>query len=184
MHDFVETSAAHSNQSSAREKLLEHLFVGELLRCLWRQGAHDVEVLRAEVDSGGYDVVVECNGILRHIQLKSSFRTATTREVGVNIGLAGKPGGCVIWIQFDPESLELGPFLWFGGTPRMPLPALGDRIGKHSKGDRSGRKAERPNIRLLRRSQFKLLAMIDDVARALFGSSTAPDFPDAHAREG
>jgi hypothetical protein len=27
--------AAHS---SAREKVLEHLFVGELLRCLWRRG--------------------------------------------------------------------------------------------------------------------------------------------------
>ena len=40
----------HTVNSSTREKVLEHLFVGDLLRCLWRRGARDIEVLRAEVD--------------------------------------------------------------------------------------------------------------------------------------
>jgi len=44
---------------------MEHLFIGELLRHLWLQGIRDVEVLRAEVDCGGFDLVVECGGILR-----------------------------------------------------------------------------------------------------------------------
>jgi len=39
--------------SSLREKVLEHLFVGDLLRCLWRPGRRDIELLRAEVDYAG-----------------------------------------------------------------------------------------------------------------------------------
>jgi hypothetical protein len=63
---------SHYVQSSLREKLLEHVFIGELLRCLWRSGRRDIEVLRAEIDASGYDLVLECNGVLRHVQFKSS----------------------------------------------------------------------------------------------------------------
>ena len=165
------TDTAHSVDSSLREMVIEHLFVGDLLRCLWRQGSRDIEVLRSEVDRGGYDLVLESNGVLRHVQLKASFRAAKTANVGINIGLARKPSGCVIWIWFDADSMDLGPFLWFGGRPGEPLPPLGDRIGKHSKGDRTGHKAERPNIRIVRKGQFSALSTIDDVANALFGPS-------------
>jgi len=103
----AESLSAHS---SAREKVLEHLFVGELLRCLWQRGIRDMEVLRAEVDMGGYDLVLEANGVLRYVQLKSSYRASKTARVPVNINLARKPGGCVIWIRFDVETVELGPF--------------------------------------------------------------------------
>jgi len=68
---------AQTHHFVLREKLLEHLFLSELLRPLWRQGRRDMEVLRAEVDGAGYDLVVECNGVLRHIQLKSSHTAAT-----------------------------------------------------------------------------------------------------------
>lgn len=166
---LIRTDSDHSAHSGTREKVLEHLFVGDLLRCLWRDGRRDVEVLRAEVDKGGYDVVLEAGGIIRHVQLKSSYRTAATRDVGININLAGKPSGCVIWIMFDPESMELGPFLWFGGAPGAPLPPLGDRIGRHTKGNKEGVKAERPNIRELRRSQFQILPTMQAVIGALFG---------------
>ena len=160
---------AHSMQSSAREKVLEHLFVGELLRCLWCRGARDTEILRSEVDNGGYDVVLEGHGVMRHIQFKASHRQARTAQVGINVSLVRRPSGCVIWIKFDPETMELGPFLWFGGDPGQPLPPLGDRIGRHTKGDRTGTKAERPNIRLLRRSCFTTLRTIGEVADRLFG---------------
>ena len=165
----VETLSAHSTQSSTREKVLEHLFVGDLLRCLWCKGTRDIEVLRAEVDRGGYDLVLEANGVMRHVQLKSSHRTAKTREVGINMNLAQKPSGCAIWIQFDPASMDLGPFLWFGGQPGAPLPPLGDRVGRHTKGDSTGLKAARPNIRLLRRSRFEILPTMDAVVCELFG---------------
>ena len=168
------TDTAHFLESGLREKVIEHLFVGDLLRCLWRQGSRDIEVLRAEVDRAGYDIVLESNGILRHVQFKASFRSAKTSRVGININLAQKPSGCVIWIWFDPESMELGPFLWFGGKPGEPLPPLGDRVGKHSKGDRTGLKAERPNIRLISKGQFSSISTMGEVAQELFGQAPKP----------
>lgn len=47
---------AHSQKSSYREMLLEHLFVGELLKLLWLSGIHDIEVLKPQVDDAGYDL--------------------------------------------------------------------------------------------------------------------------------
>jgi hypothetical protein len=44
---------SHYEESSARENLIEHVFLGELLRGLWRKNVRDLEVLRPEVDSGG-----------------------------------------------------------------------------------------------------------------------------------
>ena len=166
------TDTAHSVDSSLREMVIEHLFVGDLLRCLWRRGSRDIEVLRSEVDRAGYDLVLESSGVLRHVQLKASFRAATTANVGINIGLARKPSGCVIWVWFDQDSMDLGPFLWFGGRHGEPLPPLGDQIGKHTKGDRTGHKAERPNIRIVGKGQFSALSSIGDVANALFGPSS------------
>ena len=115
---------AYSAHSSLREKIIEHLFVGELLRTLWRKGARRVELLRAEVDAGGYDLVLECNGIIRHIQLKSSYRGAKTSRVNINVGLQQKARGCVIWIMFDPHAMEIGPFLWLGNPPDQPAPSF------------------------------------------------------------
>jgi hypothetical protein len=62
----------HSEHSSYREKLLEHLFIGEVQRYLWCQDVTTAELLRPDVDSGGYDLVIACNTVIRHIQLKSS----------------------------------------------------------------------------------------------------------------
>jgi hypothetical protein len=70
---------AHSEHSSYREKLLEHLFVGDVLRELWLCGVTTAEFLRPEVDAGGYDLVITCNGFVRHIQLKSSHRGAAKK---------------------------------------------------------------------------------------------------------
>jgi hypothetical protein len=47
---------------------------------------------------------------------------AKTARVGINAALQSKPSGCVIWLRFDPVTLALGPFLWFGGEPGKPLP--------------------------------------------------------------
>jgi hypothetical protein len=54
---------AHFAESSARENLIEHVFLGELLRGLWRKNVRDLEVLRPEVDSGGYDLALEFRGL-------------------------------------------------------------------------------------------------------------------------
>jgi hypothetical protein len=97
----------HSESSSFREKLVEHLFVGEVLRHLWLHGVVSAEFLRPEVDCGGYDLVIACNSIIRHIQLKSSHSKAKTAKQHINIRLAEKPSGCVVWVIFDESTLDL-----------------------------------------------------------------------------
>lgn len=162
-------SASHYLHSSLREKLVEHVFIGELSRCLWRRGIHEVEILRPETDFAGYDLAIECNGVLRHIQLKSSHRGAKTREVAIQTRLADKASGCAIWIYFD-EDLTLGPMLWFGGRPGEPIPSLGDRPAQQTRGDRTGKKKERPNLRIIEKRRFTAVNHIDEIVILLFGT--------------
>lgn len=163
-----------------REKMIEHIFLGELSRCLWQRGLF-AEVLRPESDFAGYDLVLECRSILRHIQLKASYRDAATDEVSVQTKLASKPSGCVIWLTFDPVTIALGPFLWFGGAPGMPLPPLGGRIPRHSRANSQGIKAERTGHRRIKKASFRALPSISAVADALFfpandvGTSICPE---------
>src|SRR6516162_7201135 len=88
----------NSTNSTLRERIVEHVFVGDALRNLWRRGVIDVEVLRSEFDAHGYDLVMGRGRIVRHIQ----FRTGKSRKPGdtsISLALAGKPSGCVIWIR-------------------------------------------------------------------------------------
>ncbi len=75
------STATHSLDSGLREKIIEHLFVGDLLRCLWRRGVRDIEVLRAEVDRAGCDIVLAVGDVTRHVQFKASYRDAKTARV-------------------------------------------------------------------------------------------------------
>jgi hypothetical protein len=161
--------SAHSSDSSLREQALVHLFLGQLLAFMWRKGRRDIEVLKSEVDRGGYDVVLEANGILRHIQLKSSFRGSKVREVDVSTRLSIKPGGCILWLEFDRVSLAIERYYWFGGEPGTGLPDLGLRVSRHSKGNSAGEKTERPIHRVLTRGRFEALADIGPVVEKLFG---------------
>lgn len=167
----IRATSTHSTESSLREKIIEHLFVGELLRCLWCKGVHDVEVLRAEVDRNGYDLVLESRGIVRHVQLKSSHRRAKTAALNIHINLQAKPSACVIWIQFDPQTMELGPYLWFGSKAGEAIAPLGDIVARHSKANNEGFKAERRNHRVVKRARFERLSSLDEVAERLFGNN-------------
>lgn len=60
-----------ADHSSLRESILEHTFLGALGRELWARGRYSVEVLRAEVDRAGYDVVITVDDQTRYIQLKA-----------------------------------------------------------------------------------------------------------------
>lgn len=55
------TTTEHSLLSSYREVLLEHLFAGEVMRHLWISGTKRLEMLKPQVDDGGYDLVLEAN---------------------------------------------------------------------------------------------------------------------------
>jgi hypothetical protein len=110
-----------------------------------------MEVLRSEVDSSGYDLALEFNGVLRYVQLKSSSTGAKTSRQTVNAKLADKPGGCVVWLTFEEVDRRMKlQYRFYGGEPGEK-PNLGDQKGKHTR----GAKAERPNTRVLSKSKFK-----------------------------
>lgn len=162
------------HQSVYRERLLEHLLIGDLLKHSWLHAGATLEVSQPSIDRSGHDVVLEANGVTRHVQLKSSSRSATTAVQKVHVGLASKPSGCVIWTRFDRDSMTLGPFLFFGGEPGAALPSLADfRIAKHTKGDAEGVKKERPNLRVVSISKFQPVADIQALYAALFGTGHA-----------
>lgn len=164
------TSTEHNLYSSFRESLLEHLFSGEVMKYLWLRGVHRIELLKPQVDDGGYDLVFEANGITRHVQLKASRRGSATRQVNINLGLAGRRSGCVIWMEFDPETLALGPYYWFGGDPDAGLPDVSVfRSAKHTKANSQGIKAERPNLRAVPRTSFRRVDDIGTLVSLLFG---------------
>lgn len=159
----------HFRHSSFREKLIEHLFVGELLKLSWQSGDCSLEVAKPEVDNRGYDVIVERDGIVRHIQLKASHLQAKAAGQKVHIALAGKPSGCVVWVRFDATTLDLDPFLFFGGDAGKPLPSLsGFKVARHTKADMQGIKAEKPDHRIVPKSKFRVLASAEDLFRELF----------------
>jgi hypothetical protein len=162
-------NSVHSFDSSLREQALGHIFLGQLLVHMWRNGGRDIEVLKSEVDRAGYDVVLESNGIIRHVQLKSSFRGSKVREVDVSTKLLRKPGGCILWLEFDRESLALEGYYWFGGMAGTALPDLGCRVARHSKGNSVGEKTERPIHRVVTRGRFEALDDIGQVIQKLFG---------------
>ncbi len=148
---------------------MSRFFIWQLIAARWRQGRHDIEVLKGEVDRDGYDVVLEANGIIRHIQLKSTFTGSRVREVTVSTRLLDKASGCVVWLEVNPSTLELEQYLWFGGLPGSGLPDLGSRVSRHSRGNSAGKKPERPLHRDLAKRRFEPVSGVDALFGKLFG---------------
>ena len=160
-------------KSSFFEQLVEHVFISELLQEVYYRFGRTVEVLRSEIDASGYDVVFECNGVIRHVQLKTSTIHGKTSRQKVNVALAEKPSGCVVWIIRSEDNSDCRmrlTYRFFGGDPKQPLPSIDDfPIAKHSKGNKDGVKAERPAIRIVNKGQFAVIDTTTELAMRLFG---------------
>ncbi|MFD3263549.1 hypothetical protein [Phenylobacterium ferrooxidans] len=155
------------------EKTLEHIFLVELSKILLLQVGCSFEVLRSEFDSEGYDLVVDAREVIRHIQLKGMMRGGARSSVNINLGLGRKASGCVVWMVANPQTLEIGPFYWFGGAPGAPLPPLGDKIARHSKANTQGIKTLRQDLREVSKGRFERVETMERLVQRLFGA-TAP----------
>ena len=153
------------------EQVLEYGFLAALSAELLRRDLR-FEVLRADIDLYGHDLVVEVDGILRHIQLKGMVRGGASREVNVNTMLAEKPSGCVIWMTYDPATFAIEGWRWLGGAPGEKLTGLGDRVGKHSRPNSGGGKNPRPNILRVSAGRFTKVSNIAALADLLFGPAS------------
>ena len=165
----MDEETSHYLHSTLREKIVEHVFVGNALRRLWQHHVTDVEVLRSEFDAGGYDLVMSHGKIVRHIQFKTTMVNGKAAFIKSSLKPMDKPSGCIIWI-FVTETLDLRSYRWLGGLPGDPLPDIRNmRVAKHSKANAKGEKAERPDQRIIPRSRFDLLSSLDEVLERLFG---------------
>ena len=165
----------HYLKSRYREKVVEHIFVGELLRHLWASGLDGVEILTPEVDASGYDLVLTLGPVVRHVQIKCSVDGGSARDQKVNATLSLQPSGCVVWIVVENESLAFRRFLWYGAEPGKPLPDIGHlRNAKHTRANTEGIKAFRANTKIIPRSKFIPLGDMAALVRALFGENGGP----------
>jgi hypothetical protein len=130
----------------------------------------DVEILRPEFDAHGYDVVMSCGPVVRQ-----HLKTQAAGKVSVGRGFAEKPSGCVIWIGLKiQDTLELGPFMWFGGSPGLPLPGISSYPNpKRATHNAEGVRPVRKNHHVLPPAAFTKLKTLDDVVLCLFGEIPA-----------
>ncbi|WP_050808197.1 hypothetical protein [Asticcacaulis biprosthecium] len=159
----------HALYSNLRENIVEHVFIGQLLQRLWQLGIVDAEILKSEFDAGGYDLVLSCRSVNRHIQLKVGRVDGTTAEVKVSTKLAGRASGCVVWILVDDDLCFKG-FRWFGAAPGESLPDISAfPVAKHTKGTAEGVKNQRPDHRVVKRTKFESLSNLDHLLARLLG---------------
>lgn len=175
---------AQSIYSTFYEQLVEHIFLAELLQEAWLRHGKMIEVLRAEIDASGYDLVLECNGVLRHVQLKTSRVGGKTANQKISILLADKPGGCVVWMVRDEDTTSCRiklQYLFLGchagreklGGPEFKTLLQSCKTATHTKGDATGKKKDRPNIRVVPKGKFEPAKSggmnMHDLLYALFG---------------
>jgi hypothetical protein len=158
------------------EQMTEHVFISEVLQEAFFRYGIIIEVLRSEIDTSGYDIVLECNGFPRHIQLKTSKSDSKTINQNINSALLEKPSGCVIWIlreepdkEDNNQRMKLS-YLYFGDKPGKALPSLEHfRVGKHAKANSKGVKTERQSIRVIPKSKFEIVPETKELLEVLFG---------------
>lgn len=148
------------------ENLIEHMFLAECLQESWFGREEPLEVSRAEVDRGGYDVVLRSKGVTRYVQLKASRRDGRTNRQTVNARLQAMDGGCIVWILYEVDDVTRRAKMQFLWREASDLP---ERIGRHTRGERG----PRPNMRVLTRGSFERLTSMSDLVDRLFGTEAS-----------
>jgi hypothetical protein len=172
----LETLARSNELSSYRENLFEQIFCSELLQGCWVAGLPPIEIDRPFVDFQGYDLVVTCASVTRHIQLKAS----RGGQLAVHRNLALKPSACIVNLEpalaHDPDRIVF-TYRFFGSPPGEPINLQGLPAAKKSFNTRQvvGEfgKAERPNHVRVPHSKFSKPMSIVALAVALFGEEPA-----------
>ena len=157
----------HSHYSSRREKLLESLFSGEVLRELWCRGIYEVDLLHSDIDASGYDVVLEIPNGVRHIQLKAS----TKRKLIVANGkITDRQSGCIVVMIVSEDDLSFKEFLWFGNMLNQPCSDIrAFPQARHTKGDSTGNKATRLDTYKVSVGKFERLPDLVSLVDKLIG---------------
>ena len=169
----VPAAVSNTSNSVAFELMLENLFLSELLQEMWFARGQVVDVLHSPVDAYGYDLVLQCGGVTRHVQLKTERLTGRDRHLQTqHAPLQPASGVCrrarIGTCRPEPPASTLNLSLVRRG-PHEPIPKLGEKIAKHTKGDSQGIKKEKPLHRVIALGKFSKVSSMTDIAMLLFG---------------
>ena len=105
-----------AKNSTYIENVMRHQFICDVSRfLLLLQEPELVTVLRSEVDNSGVDLVMTLRTVTRQIQMKTLAKAKKNNLYSVAESLSGIPGGCVVWICYDRESLKPTQYHLMGG---------------------------------------------------------------------
>jgi hypothetical protein len=160
-----------SDNSLYVEKALQHTFIASLYQRIWQdERCPLLEVSSAEIDNRGYDVVLTVGHVTRHVQLKSTKEKGGCSAVNISLELEAKPSGCVVWYTYDPSTLGLKQFRFFGGEPGKRLPDISNqKKTKQTRANAAGVKAHRRNHRRVKRSDFRIANDLPELITWVFG---------------
>ena len=161
-----------SQNSLYFEKLVEHRFISDMMTyCLYKKEIA-LEIIHAEIDTNGYDLILSYKNINRYIQLKTSEENSTTSSQKINLLITKKENPCIIWIirHYDNNINDFRfKYLFWGSNIKEPLPDIGKyRIAKHPKANSLGIKKLRPNIKEIPRKDFIEFNTIEKLFEKLF----------------
>ena len=164
------SSNPHSTHSQLRESITTYAFLAAIGTEMWRRGHFDAEILNAEFDAGGHDLVISANGLTRQIQLKAKVLSGKRASWDTSRRLADQPSGCVVVLHIDDDNLRIRQYGLFAGPPGHPLPDItGYRVTRHSRADSTGHKAVRQGRWEVPNSKFEVFVEVKDLYYALFG---------------
>jgi hypothetical protein len=144
------TSTYLAENSSYMENVLRHRFLFDVSRfLLLRNPPLQVSISRSEVDDSGVDLVLTVGAVTRHIQMKTVATTDRPNEYAIKESLSLLPGGCVIWMCYDRESLQKVVYHLMGGCGNELMPALTTR-DQAMKKKKDGTKVPRLGYRAVR----------------------------------
>jgi hypothetical protein len=136
------------------ESLLEHRFIFDLGRSLLlRETPEFLNVLKADVDMFGFDIVLGSGARVLHVQMKIRSNTLPSNPYDIQENLWLIEHAVVIWILYSSENLESISYSMVG----CPMPSM-DRypIGK------------RTGFRAIKMQTAESYDTIDQLAQRLF----------------
>ena len=113
------------------ENLQEHRFLYDLATHLvLREPPQLLNILKAEVDMFGFDLVLSLGEQTRHLQMKTWSGAPPSNSYEISETIWTIPGGCVVWVLYSQTTLQPTGYYLFG----FPVPALdtfspADRLG-------------------------------------------------------
>ena len=166
----INFSQAAQTYSHRVEAAIKHAFLWRVYSELWqRDPSTKLRVFDAEIDDGGFDVVLSVGRCMRHLQLKCSMIGSSTRSVVLRQSLCELPGGSVVWMEYVGSTLEIRKYHLFAfSNPLEPLSFANFPIARTVRADSKGVKKFRQSVHVVPKTAFNQDLPFDAILAVLF----------------